>query len=214
MIELRITSLAKQYGNNIVFSDLSFRVSSSVIGIAGTNGSGKSTLLKCISGLLKPTAGHVQWSIDNQEVEKKDLRKTAGFVAPYVQLYEELTVRENLTFILRLRQAENSTTIEDLLEELDARYFSESHFGELSTGQQQRIKLAAALIHKPRILILDEPGSNLDEKGKHTVKDVVDRHRKDQFLVLLASNQKQELDLCDNILDLNQRKGLQKTVNN
>ncbi len=205
MVELTITSLTKYYGDHKVFSGLSYQASSSVIGVAGTNGSGKSTLLKCISGLLKPTKGEVRWSLDNHQVNKNELRKKTGFVAPYVQLYEELTVRENLRFILDIRESDPKNGIDELLEELDAGHFSDSRFGELSTGQQQRVKLAAALIHKPRILILDEPGSNLDEKGKRAVKTVVDRHRQEPFMVLLASNQKQELDLCDAVLELNNK---------
>ena len=206
MVELKITSLAKYYGQHEVFSGLNFQVTSSVIGVAGTNGSGKSTLLKCISGLLKPTGGDVVWRVDQHQINKNELRKKTGFVAPYVQLYEELSVRENLRFILDLRVSDFKNGIDELLGELDAGHFSDSAFGELSTGQQQRVKLAAALIHKPRILILDEPGSNLDEKGKQAVKTVVDRHREPSFMVILASNQKQELDLCDSVLDLSNKK--------
>jgi ABC-type multidrug transport system ATPase subunit len=209
MIDLNITSLAKFYGSKKVFSELNFWAESSVTGIAGRNGSGKSTLLKCISGLLKPTKGTISWTIDGHKISRKTVRKSIGFVAPYVQLYEELTVRENLLFILHLRESGRDDGIDELLEELDAGSFSASHFGELSTGQQQRVKLAAALIHKPRILILDEPGSNLDEKGKRAVQTVIDRHRNNRFMILLASNQSAELDLCDNILDLNELSGSQ-----
>jgi ABC-type multidrug transport system ATPase subunit len=205
MVELKIKSLAKYYGHHEVFSGLNYQATSSVIGVAGANGSGKSTLLKCISGLLKPTGGDVLWRVDQHQINKDELRKKIGFVAPYVQLYEELSVRENLRFILDLRVTNFKNGIDELLDELDAGHFSDSAFGELSTGQQQRVKLAAALIHKPRILILDEPGSNLDEKGKQAVKTVVDRHRESSFMVILASNQKQELDLCDSVLDLSNK---------
>ncbi len=204
MIGLTVTSLAKHFETKRVFADLSFTVTSSVLGIAGPNGSGKTTLIKCIAGLLKPSSGTVEWTIDKEPVKKQSVKHSVGFVAPYVELYEELTVFENLQFVMDIRNKPlNGSSIGDILNRFDAGGFTDQYFGSLSTGQRQRIKLAAAMIHQPRILMLDEPGSNLDSGGKEAVKSMVDQYRNPQSMVLLASNLKEELDLCDQIIELN-----------
>lgn len=199
---LQAQSISKRYGINLVFSDLSFEVTAPVIGVSGENGSGKSTLLKCLAGLIKLTSGSVIWLNNDRQWNQEDFKKSLGFLAPYVQLYEELTVRENLEFILKLRKSTDASYIDELLASLDALNFSDSRFGSLSTGQQQRAKLASALIHRPKILMLDEPGSNLDHKGKKSVEAVVERYRANNGMIFIASNQKYELDLCDQVIAL------------
>lgn len=203
MIHLSVLSLEKKFGTKIVFTGLDFSFQSAVLGIAGTNGSGKSTLLKCLSGLLKPTDGRADWQIDGESVSRLAIKKHLGYVAPYVELYEELSVTENLEFIKNLRNLKLSSTIPVILQRFEALELADQPFGSLSTGQRQRIKLAAALIHQPRILVLDEPGSNLDAKGKRAVQQLVDQYRNDRSMVLLASNMTEELDLCDEIIELN-----------
>jgi ABC-type multidrug transport system ATPase subunit len=205
MISLNTHSLSKRYGNNLVINGLSFEAEAPVIGIAGENGSGKSTLLKCLAGLLKPTSGSVIWKINGKVLKLQELKKTLGFLAPYVLLYEELTVFENLEFIMKLRNQKNAGNIEELLISLDASSFIHSPFGSLSTGQQQRAKLAAALVHRPQILILDEPGSNLDQKGKKSVENIIEQYRSKETMIFIASNLKHELDLCNQVVVLNNK---------
>lgn len=202
MIQLKADNLEKRFGHKTVFTNLSIESSTPVLGIAGTNGSGKSTLLKCLAALLKPTSGTVRWSIDGRDINRTDLKNILGFAAPYVQLYEELTVRENLEFIQNVRSMDEKKSLADLLEPLGAKQLLGNHFGELSTGQQQRIKLAAAIIHNPDILLMDEPGSNLDEAGKEVIASLVEQYKKSNRMVVIASNQQYELDHCHEIIEL------------
>lgn len=201
MIQLITENLEKRFGRKTVFSGLSIKTDTTVLGIAGMNGSGKSTLLRCLAGLMKPTTGSVKWMMNNKELERAGLKNSLGYAAPYVQLYEELTVRENLDFIIKVRSLKNNV-LKDVLQPLGADKLTELHYGDLSTGQQQRIKLAAAIIHDPEILMLDEPGSNLDEAGKDVVKDLVEKFSSRNRMVLIASNQKEELALCNEIIEL------------
>lgn len=202
MIELNVTKLTKKFGSKPVLTDVSFSCSSTVLGISGSNGSGKSTLLKCISGLIKQSSGTVTWKINGSEIPKTDLKNHLGYAAPYVQYYEELSVMENLQFILDLNSHRKLNSPEHLLERFDIKKLSQNLYGELSTGQQQRVKLAGALIHQPEILILDEPGSNLDKKGRSAVEDIVSTERENGHMIILASNQAYELDLCDKTVHL------------
>ncbi|MDZ7720476.1 MAG: ABC transporter ATP-binding protein [Balneolaceae bacterium] len=202
MIQLNTDNLEKRFGSKTVFSNLSIETNTPVLGIAGINGSGKSTLLKCLAGLLKPTSGIVQWRVNGHDINRTDLKKVLGFAAPYIQLYEELTVRENLEFIQNVRSLNPKQSLADLLEPLGARKLIDINFGELSTGQQQRIKLAASFIHNPDILLLDEPGSNLDEAGKEVITTLVDQFKNSGRMVVIASNQQHELELCNEIIEL------------
>lgn len=205
MIQVEAHQLSKSYGKHPVFTDLSFIAASSVVGIAGRNGAGKSTLLKCISGLLKPSSGHVIWKNGQKaDIAPDKLKKRLGYAAPYISLYEELTVTENLSFLFDVRNESNRGHIETVLRKTGAEPFKNSLFGSLSTGQQQRARLAASIVHQPDILFLDEPGSNLDLKGRAVVEDMINTFRKKNQLLILASNQAYELDLCDSIIDLNQ----------
>lgn len=202
MIRLSVNKLTKIYGNHVVFKDLSFRFETGVLGISGSNGAGKSTLLQCLAGLLKPTSGSIDWSDSGTFIKHDELKNLLGFAAPYVQLYEELTALENLNFLNDLHPAKKTSTPASLIQSFNANEFQNSFYGELSTGQQQRVKLAAACIHQPRILCLDEPGSNLDEKGISLIDSLVENLRNANKTVIIASNQTRELDLCDSIIQL------------
>lgn len=209
MIHLSVQNLAKSYGQQAVFSNLSFETGPCVLGVAGPNGSGKSTLLKCLAGILKPSGGIINWRENEQPISGGKLKDILGFAAPYIQLYEELTVIENIRFIGEVRRNQLQIDPTEVLNETEAFGFSDSFYGDLSTGQQQRVKLAASICHQPDILFLDEPGSNLDIRGKKLVKRIVDRYRQNSKLVILASNQIAELNLCDEIINL---KPIEKTA--
>jgi ABC-type multidrug transport system ATPase subunit len=203
MIELSADNIAKNYGKKRVLNGISFRHQATVLGIAGSNGSGKSTLLKIISGLLKPTSGMIQWKINNDTLPPKDIIPHIGFSAPYIQLYEELTVKENLRFLVELQKNSAIEDINDLMSRFEIKKLQYSLYGNLSTGQQQRVKLASAVIKNPSILIMDEPGSNLDLKGKSLIKNLVQTFRDNGKMVIIASNLQDELNLCDHTIDLN-----------
>lgn len=200
---LTVDSLVKRFEKKSVLKDLSFSFQTPVLGISGSNGSGKSTLLRCLTGLLKPTSGSVLWSVDSFTYNPKQIKPLLGFSAPYVELYEELTISENLNFLFDLQNKTIHKGIKDHLTFFEAEDFINSQYGHLSTGQQQRVKLAAATINSPSILVLDEPGSNLDLAGKEIIKNLVKRFRDEEKMVLIASNLSEELSLCDKILDLN-----------
>lgn len=203
MIQLQADSLTKRYGKKSVLNGISFSYEGTVLGIAGANGSGKTTLLKCLTGLLKPSSGSVTWQIQGKIINRADLKSHLGYAAPYIQLYEELTVSENLQFLSDLGNHAGHSDLNELLKNFDADDFADSLYGNLSTGQQQRIKLAASAVKDPSILILDEPGSNLDEKGKKLVEDMVSGYAQKGKMIIIASNQTDELKLCNKIIDLN-----------
>lgn len=211
MFFLECTHLAKYYGKTEVFRGLNFHLGDArCIGIQGPNGSGKSTLMKCLSGLLRPSEGTIRWEIGGRPVRNQDLRYYAGFAAPYIHFYNELTVIENLSFIRQLRTGtgqsitakpspvksrEDPGHLSEIIELTGLSDLSGRDFGTLSSGQQQRVRLAGALVPDPLILMLDEPGTNLDADGISLVSELVSRHLERGGLVFLSSNREEELAL-------------------
>lgn len=200
---LQVKRLKKTFGPHTVFSDLSFEYSGNILGIAGSNGSGKSTFLKCLAGLISPTEGEVDWLKNNEIISAQTLNQEMGYAAPYINLYDELTVIENLQFLADIRQYSDSTgSIKRWIDKSGLSSLEDQPYGTLSTGQQQRLRIAAALFHQPNILLLDEPGSNLDEAGRSLINEIANLYRDQRQLLILASNDPRELEICQQIFSI------------
>ena len=141
--------------------------------VTGSNGSGKSTLLRCLAGLMVPQEGTIECRVGGEPLEIAERRRAVGYVAPEVDFYRELSTVENLDFYCRLRScgAENGRR---LLDELGLPH--DRAAGALSSGMKQRLRWAAALVHRPPILLLDEPLQNLDEPGRRDVLRLLEEH--------------------------------------
>ncbi len=203
MISLQVENLSKKYNQNTVFHELSFEHEKGILGISGSNGSGKSTLMKCISYLVRPNSGSIIWKQNEQLMNQKRVKAHIGFTAPYINLYAELSVLENLRFLIEAGgNAADQDQLLSLLEDVQITHLKDQPFGSLSTGQQQRAKLAAAFVRDPGILMLDEPGSNLDEKGHELVSNLVNQASEAGKLIFLASNDPNEIALCNKVIDM------------
>ncbi len=203
MISLNVKGLSKSYNRKPVFSEISFEHTDGVLGIAGANGSGKSTFLKCLAYLTKAQKGTIKWMNQEFELTKDDIKGKIGYVAPYINLYDELTAYENLEFLLQVAgMSIQMTHINSLIDQVQMKDHRQKLFKSLSTGQQQRIKIAAALIRKPDIIFMDEPGSNLDKAGHDLVKRIVNMQKAKNKLVIIASNDPKEIKLCDQVIKL------------
>lgn len=204
MITIRLQGLSKSYNDRMIFRDIDLPKTGGIIGISGPNGSGKSTLLRCLAFLMKPLRGEITYFRNEDELSTEDVRQTTGYLAPYINLYEELTVLENARFINELtntRMPEGELI--ELLKDLQLGALIRKPFGKLSTGQQQRSKLAISLIRRPEILFLDEPGSNLDRSGLELLDRILEKYDDSGALIFLASNDERELKRCTDRIDLN-----------
>ncbi len=190
-------SLSKTFGRRLIFSGLSFGFEKNgVYGISGPNGSGKSTLVKIIAGLISPSKGKVKHSVEGKEIPAEKLHNFIGFVSPYLVLYEEFTAWENLELFADIRNVPfNKERIEYLLKVFLLYDRKDDLVKTYSSGMKQRMKFIFALMHSPRLLILDEPTSNLDDEGKESVYKIVRESGQDS-IVLIASNEKTDLELC------------------
>ncbi len=196
---LAARQLKKVFNRRVVFKDISFDVKSGeVLSITGPNGSGKSTASKIICGVLTPTAGEVVLSNGGGKIERDEVYKHIGFVSPYLELYGEFTALENLQIELRARglPKTDEQKIFETLKFVGLFNRRDDAVKGFSSGMKQRLKYAAALIHDPGVLVLDEPTANLDQAGIDMVMSVIDAYRKDR-IVVLATNDSQEAALGD-----------------
>lgn len=207
MISLKSHNLLKLYNSTLVWSNISFEHSKGILGISGFNGSGKSTLLKCLAQLEPLNKGDIIWYKNDVKLSKQDAKTRMSFMAPYINLYEELSVIENLEFIQKLRTKSSlSVDVLELIQNVQMKEYKDRAFGSLSTGQQQRVKIASLLATDSDILFLDEPGSNLDEEGYKMMFELISTQKELGKLVIIASNEQKEIDFCDQVIHLNKLK--------
>jgi heme exporter protein A len=196
MWRLKLTDLTHSYGRQSVFAPIHFDADVTRLGISGPNGAGKSTLMSILAGLIEPSQGSITWTEKGLAVSMHELRSKIGFAGPYLGLYTELTVRENLRFICDLHGLDVAR-IETVAAQLEFDSVLDQRVGACSSGQQQRVRLATSFIHQPAMLFLDEPGTNLDESGLSIVASIV---RDWSGPVIIASNQPSELAWCQDTL--------------
>ena len=203
--------LDKTFGRRLIFKNLNFKIENSgILGISGANGSGKSTLVKIIAGINSPTGGKIIHIENNKEIIPEKLHNYIGFVSPYLVLYEEFSAWENLNYFAEIRcVAFNKDKVEYLLNEFLLYSRKDDLVKTYSSGMKQRLKFIFALMHSPKLIILDEPTSNLDEEGKDSVYKIVEKEGKSE-IVIIASNEKNDLSLCNKIIKLEDFKNNQQ----
>ena len=198
--------LAHRYGRRRGLDPSSFQLASpgSVV-VTGPNGSGKSTLLRIVAGLLRPSAGRVAVTIGGRETPPAVRRLMVGFASADLAFYDELSVEENLDFAAEARGlAEPRAAVARALERSGLAVRAKDRVPDLSSGMMQRLRLAFALLGGPALLLLDEPGSHMDEEGRATVARLV--HEQAQSgLVLLATNDEREMRLGAQRIELRRR---------
>jgi len=199
--------IRKDFNRRVIFEHISFELSTHAsLSITGRNGSGKSTLVKILSGVLTPTTGLVSMAVNDSVLKSEQRRNYIGFVAPYLQLYDEFTGSENLLLSTHVRGRRGmSADGESLLKRVGLYARKDDRVGTYSSGMKQRLKYAFALLHGPALLILDEPMSNLDEAGIQVVVEVIEE-QKQVGVVVVATNDADEARLCEENLDLNAAK--------
>lgn len=171
---LRFADLRRRFGRLAVLEGVSGAVApGEVLLVTGANGSGKSTLLRCLAGLLAPDSGQIEHREDDRLLATPERRRRVGYVAPDLAFYEELTVAENLAFFTRLRRADPGRAPQ-LLGRLSLA--SDRLVGACSSGMRQRLRWAWALLHHPRLLLLDEPFQNLDAPGERATREILAEH--------------------------------------
>jgi len=200
---LKLESLTKSFGRRLVFKNIDFEFKDNGIwGITGPNGSGKSTLLKIIAGISSPSKGKVNHQINNIRINDDDVFSYIGFVSPYLVLYDEFSCIENIEFFSKIRGVKLD---DEYIKFLLSAFLLEDRKSDLlrfySSGMKQRMKFLFALLHKPKLLILDEPTENLDNEGKEKIYSLI-KNYSETNIVIIASNEDSDIELCDMKINL------------
>ena len=187
--------LSMRFGRRRLFDGLTLEVGpGKPVAVVGANGSGKSTLLLILAGLVAPTSGAVRLEVDGRVVAPEDVPRAVGFAAPTLQLYDTLSARENLAFLATARGLpEADARIDRVLERVGLAGRADERVAAFSTGMRQRLRLGTALLHRPPVLLLDEPGATLDEAGRSLTESVIGDP---EAVVVVATNDPSEAALC------------------
>ncbi len=208
---IETSHLAKSYGDKLAVDDVSFQVyGGEIFGFLGPNGAGKTTTIKMIVGLLHPSAGNVK--VAGYDVVQQPLQAKAscGYVPDEPNLYAKLTGRELLRFVgdlYNLDRAQAQRRSEELLRVFGLVDAADDTTDSYSHGMRQKTSLAAALVHDPKVLILDEPTVGLDPKSARLIKDIL-RQMAERGAAIMLSTHILEIaqNMCDRIGIINQSK--------
>ena len=204
MSAVEITNLVKSFGELIAVNHLTLDVrEGEIYALLGPNGAGKTTTIKMLMGLLDPDSGNANvFGVSSQQnpVEVKNL---VGYVPEEQQLYDSLTPRELFDFIASIRKLpEEKITkrMKEFVKALDFEQYYDNMIVTLSQGNKQKTMLIAALLHRPKLLILDEPFSSLDVRSAKIMKDIVKIHAENGGSVLLSTHVMEVAEgLCDRV---------------
>ncbi len=199
---LTVTGISRSFGDHRVLDEVSFDVRPGrMTGFLGANGSGKTTTMRIVLGVLGAHGGEVGWQ--GERITPQN-RPDFGYMPEERGLYPKMKVREQITWLGRLHGVERATAqrnADELLEELELTDRANDRLEQLSLGNQQRVQIAAALVHEPDVLILDEPFSGLDPIAVETVLDVLRKRAAGGVPVLFSSHQLAIVErLCDDVV--------------
>ena len=203
MDAIRITNLAKHYGTVVAVENLSLAVpKGSMFGFLGPNGSGKSTTIGCLTGLLDPTAGQIEILGEAFTASHAALKRRMGVMPETLGLFDQLYAHEFLAFIGRMFGLDEATVqrrVTELLQALELTDHSKI-LGEYSTGMRKRVAFAAAVIHTPEVLFLDEPFESIDPAGVALMKQWLRRLTDQGRTVFITSHVLETVErLCDRV---------------
>ncbi|MCD6161148.1 MAG: ABC transporter ATP-binding protein [candidate division Zixibacteria bacterium] len=198
-MKVTLDNVSKSFPGRKVFENISLEIDKGkTLVITGANGSGKTTLIKIICALLTPTSGKVIFNHNNHDLTGAEILKYAGYAAPDLFLYDELTAAENIDFFARVSGIDNPD-IKSAMAKYGLSGRENDMVGSYSSGMKQRLKYILALLKKPPLLLLDEPTANLDEQGRAIVDDVIKNH---EGITVIATNEKNELKYADETIRL------------
>jgi ABC-2 type transport system ATP-binding protein len=196
-----VRDVTKHYGHRIAVESLDLNLcAGEVFGLVGANGGGKTTTLRILAGILKPDrgSGHVL-GLDLAN-EAREIRKYIGYLSQRLSLYADLTVFQNLRFRADVYGVKNrDVTVANAIREFELEPFAQARARQLSGGWARRLQLAAALIHSPKLIFLDEPTAGLDAASRHEVWRRIDRMAAQGAGVIVSSHDLAEAELCSRV---------------
>lgn len=205
---IRVTGLTKDYGNRRAIDGLTFHAEQGeIIGFLGPNGAGKTTTMRILTAYMPPTEGQAVVAGYDVVEESLEVRRRVGYLPETVPLYPDMTVFEYLKFMADLRHLPDAEErVDEAVEMVGLEERINSYIGSLSKGMRQRVGLAQALLHRPQVLILDEPTIGLDPAQVVEVRNLIREIGKERTVLLSTHILSEAQQLCDRVLIINKGK--------
>jgi ABC-type multidrug transport system ATPase subunit len=195
-MKITLDNAGKRYNRDWVFRKLTYHFESGKsFALLGPNGSGKSTLIQIIACNQSPTEGTVQFTDGDKKIAVEDVFQHISLCAPYMQLIEEFTLAEQLSFHFNFKPAIEGFTVENVVQLLGMEKHARKQIRYFSSGMKQRVKLCLSLLTDVPVILLDEPATNLDEAGIAWYHQLVSDYLKDRLLIV-SSNRVEEYEMC------------------
>jgi ABC-type multidrug transport system ATPase subunit len=195
-MKICLNQIAKRYQQNWIFKDLSLDIPSGTsLAILGNNGSGKSSLLRIIAAMQTATKGSITYTLNQQNIDSNLLYKQLSYSAVGMQLIEEFTLSELLSFHFSFKKSIHQLTVAEIISILDMKNVQSKLVGDFSSGMKQRVKLAQAIFTDAPLLLLDEPCSNLDKHGIAQYQEWMATYHSNRTIIV-ASNDSNEYSFC------------------
>ena len=200
-LAIDVQDLSKKFGMLQAVNHISIQIEKGhITGFLGPNGSGKTTTLRMLCGLLTPDSGHGQVLGLDFPKQAEAIKRQTGYMTQRFSLYEDLTIEENLTFIARVYSLDRvATRVSETLEKLGLTSRRKQLAAQLSGGWKQRLALAAAVMHEPKLLLLDEPTAGVDPQARRDFWEEIHRLADDGMTVLVSTHYMDEAERCHEI---------------
>ncbi|WP_299861703.1 ABC transporter ATP-binding protein [uncultured Hoeflea sp.] len=201
MNAIDVSGLVKRFGDKTVVDHVTMQVAEGEIsGFLGPNGSGKTTTIRVMCGLLTPDEGEGRVLGHDLRTDGLRIKREVGYMTQKFSFYEDLTIEENLTFVARLYDLDPiAASVRDTLEDLGLSSRRNQLAGTLSGGWKQRLALAACIMHKPKLLLLDEPTAGVDPKARREFWDEIHLRASSGLTVLVSTHYMDEAERCHRI---------------
>ena len=210
MVEVK--NLTKKYGSFTAVEDVSFTVKDGeIVGLLGPNGAGKSTTMNAITGYIEQTAGEITVNGYNTIKNSKKAKKEIGYMPEGVPLYEDLNIREFITYMADLRKVKDKKEkVQQIIEKVGLKDLQNKLIKNLSRGQKQRVSLAGALVGEPKVLILDEPTVGLDPKQVTEIRSLIKELGKNHTIIISSHILSEVSQICDKVVIIDKGKKIEE----
>lgn len=207
-MSLVVNTLCKNYGHQVAVQEVSFELKpGEIVGFLGPNGAGKSTTLKMLAGFLEADKGSILLNASAVHQNASDVKKQIGYLPESNALYQDLYVKEYLQFLTTVHSITNAAeTINAVIAQTGLQSMQHKKIAALSKGYKQRLGIAAAIIHKPKLILLDEPTAGLDPNQLIEIRALIQSLSKDTMILFSTHILQEVTAICDRVLVLHQGK--------
>ena len=207
-MSLVVNTLCKNYGHQMAVNEVSFELKpGEIVGFLGPNGAGKSTTLKMLAGFLEADKGSILLNASAVHPNASDVKKQIGYLPESNALYQDLYVKEYLQFLTTVHSIPNAAEATTaVIEQTGLQSMQHKKIAALSKGYKQRLGIAAAIIHKPKLILLDEPTAGLDPNQLIEIRALIQSLSKDTMILFSTHILQEVTAICDRVLVLHQGK--------